>query len=162
MEIIFHERVLGAVMFGYLCKTFFTVFLATVVGVAALFCVWSLNVCRLFAIEGERVFYLQSASSQGLRKTELAFPDFTKVRGESVRFSIAEKGKSAESLAEEITAKYGAEILRVEESCGVISYYAYAPQWLDGIWLDGEKINLHIAVSTSFCTVGTPIIFDGF
>lgn len=149
-------------MFRYLCKTFLTVFLAAVVGVAALFCVWSLNVCRLSAIAGERVFYLHAASSQGLRKTELAFPDFTKVRGESVRFSTAGSEKNARDLAEEIAQKYGAEILRTEQSCGVISYYAYAPQWSDGIWIDGQKINLHVAVSAGFCTVGTPIIFDGF
>lgn len=149
-------------MFRYLCKTFLTVFLAAAVGTAALFCVWSLNVCRLSAIAGERVFYLQSPSSQGLRKTEIAFPDFFKVRGESVRFSRAESEKNARGLAEEIAKKYGAEILRTEESCGVISYYAYAPQWSDGIWLEGQKINLHVAVSAEFCTVGTPIIFDGF
>ena len=152
-------------MFKYLVKTFFTVFLATAVAVIALFCVWSVNVCRLSSISGERVFYLHSASSQGLRKTGLALADFTKVRGESVCFTL-EKARETDgealALAREIAADFGAEILKIEECGGVISYYAYTPRWANGVLISGQKINLHVAVSGERCVVGTPIIFDGF
>ncbi len=152
-------------MFKYLIKTFFTVFLATAVAVIALFCVWSVNVCRLSSISGERVFYLHSASSQGLRKTGLALADFTKVRGESVCFALETTLKTDEEslkLAQEIAAEFGAEILKTEACGEVISYYAHTPRWANGVFVDGQKINLHVAVSGERCVVGTPIIFDGF
>ena len=149
-------------MFRYLLKTFLTVLVATAVAVAALVCVWTTNVCRLSAISGERVFYLDSATSQGLRKTGLAVADFSRLKGESVRFSRGNKEQSAESLADEIAAIYGAKILRVERCDEVVCFYAYTPRWAGGIFLDGQKVNLHVAVSNECCSVGTPIIFDGF
>ena len=152
-------------MFKYLFKTFFTVFLATAVAVFALFCVWSVNVCRLSSIAGERVFYLHSASSQGLRKTGLALSDFTRVRGESVCFALEEECETdgeALVVAQGIAKEFGAEILKMEVCSGVRSYYAYTPRWANGVLVDGQKINLHVAVSGERCVVGTPIIFDGF
>ena len=152
-------------MVKYLIKTFFTVFLATAVAVISLFCVWSVNVCRLSSISGERVFYLHSASSQGLRKTGLALADFTKVRGESVCFALearVETQAAALQIAREIAAEFGAEILETETCGDVYSYYAHTPRWTDGILVGGQAINLHVAVSGERCVVGTPIIFDGF
>lgn len=152
-------------MVKYLIKTFFTVFLATTLAVISLFCVWSANVCRLSALSGERVFYLHSASSQGLRKTGIALADFTKVRGESVCFALEDCAKTqadALQIAQEIAAEFGAEILKTETCSGVYSYYAHTPRWADGILVGGQIINLHVAVSGGRCVVGTPIIFDGF
>lgn len=152
-------------MFKYLFKTFFTVFLATVVAVISLFCVWSVNVCRLSSLSGERVFYLHSASSQGLRKTGLALADFVNVRGESVCFSLENQAQTEADgleIARALAAEFGAEILKTESCGNLFSYYAYTPRWADGVFVDGQKINLHVAVSGERCVVGTPIIFDGF
>lgn len=136
-------------------------FLAT----SALFCavcsgVYVTNACRLRALSGERVFYLDSASSQGLRKTELRLSDYARIAGESVRFSCGDEG--AEVLAKRIAEKYGATILFCEEAAGILSYYGYTDTWKNGVCVGGEYVNLHIAVSETQCAVGTPIIFDGF
>ena len=67
-----------------------------------------------------------------------------------------------EEIAQEIAAFYEAEILFIEEACGAVSYYAYTKRWQDGLYINGVKINLHIAVGKDTLAVGTPIIFDGF
>lgn len=121
---------------------------------------WAISACKLRAIEGERVFYLNSASSQGVRKEELSLRDFANITGESVRFS--HEGRGAETLANEIADKYGAEILFTESAGGVTSYYCYTDDWENGLELNGVTVNLHVAVSKTECVVGTPIIFDGF
>ncbi len=122
--------------------------------------VYMLNSCKLRAIKGERVFYLNSQSSQGLRKTELELRDYARITGESVCFARGEE--SAEELAGEIAEKYSAEILFTEEAAGVLSFYCYTPIWDNGILVNGQTVNLHIAVAEEQCAVGTPIIFDGF
>lgn len=122
--------------------------------------IYAFNACKLRAIEGERVFYLHSNSSQGLRKEELSPLDFTRITGEVVRCKLDEK--SGEEKANEIMARYGARVLFVEEVCGVKSYYCYTPQWEDTLALNGQTVNLQVAVSSEECVVGTPIIFDGF
>ena len=122
--------------------------------------VYMLNACKLRAIKGERVFYLNSQSSQGLRKTELELRDYARITGESVSFARGEE--SAEELAGEIAEKYSAEILFTEEAAGVLSFYCYTPIWDNGILVNGQTVNLHIAVAEEQCAVGTPIIFDGF
>ena len=66
-----------------------------------------------------------------------------------------------EEIAEEIALCYGAEILFTEEADGVVFYYAYTARWQDGLYINGVKINLHIAVGKVNLAVGTPIIFDG-
>ena len=130
--------------------------MAIVVGLG----VYITNACKLRAIKGERVFYLDSNTSQGLRKTELALRDYARITGESVHF--ARGGDSAENIAQEIADRYGAEILFTEEAAGVVSYYCYTTEWRGGVALRDQIINLHIAVGETACAVGTPIIFGGF
>ena len=153
-------------MLAYRLKNFICVVLAV------LFCLFfavgvkSAVVTRFADIEGERVYFLDSASSQGLRKTTLSLTDLTRVKGECVftEISTFDGGMSLtkEELAQNIAARYGAEILFQEEVCGVVSYYAYTTRWQDGLYINGVKINLHIAVGEECLAVGTPIIFDGF
>ena len=122
--------------------------------------IYVVNACKLHSIDGERVFYLDSASSQGLRKEELALRDFARIRGESVRFAL--NGESGEETAARLIAEYGATVAFTEEVSGVKSYYCYIPKWEDGLELNGKRINFHVAISQEECAVGTPIIFDGF
>ena len=130
--------------------------IAIVVGLG----VYVVNACKLRAIKGERVFYLDSNSSQGLRKTELELRDYARITGESVRFFRNEK--DAEVIAQEIADKYNAKILFTEEAAGVLSFYCYTSAWDNGIDVNGQTVNLHIAVAETQCAVGTPIIYDGF
>lgn len=109
--------------------------------------------------QGARVYYLDSASSQSLIKTELALCDLPRIRGESVWFAHTENVKS---LAEKIFQDYGAEIAFVEESDDVISYYGYARGLGKPIFVQGHAVNLHVAATEARCVVGTPIIFGGF
>lgn len=130
-----------------------------VVGVIALG-FYAANVSKLGGLSGERVFYLDSPSSQGLRKEQLSPLDIFRVEGESVRFARTEE--TEEALVARIRDMYGAQVLFSESACGITSYYCYVGEWDNGIDLGGEVVNLHIAVSETACAVGTPIIFDGF
>ena len=65
-------------------------------------------------------------------------------------------------IVRDLTEKYHAKILFIEEVGGVTSYYCYTPAWTDGLILYGKKINLHIAIGGNQLAVGSPIIFDGF
>lgn len=121
---------------------------------------YATNVSKLRDISGERVFYLDSPSSQGIRKEQLSALDIFRVEGESVRFLRADEQE--EALVARIRGLYGAKVLFSESVGGVTSYYCYTGEWNNGIDLDGVVVNLHIAVSKSVCVVGTPIIFDGF
>ena len=141
----------------YQCIT--TLVALAVVGVIALG-FYAANVCKLGRLSGERVFYLDSPSSQGLRKERLSPLDIFRVEGESVRFTRTDEGE--EALVMRIRDMFEAQVLFTETSCGVTSYYCYVGEWNNGIDLGGEVINLHIAVSETACAVGTPIIFDGF
>ena len=128
--------------------------LLTFVGVRAF------HTSRLAFLEGERVFYLDSASSQGLRKTSLSLWDIPRVKGESVYIPLQEKDGGM--YASNILSSLKGEVVFTEEVCGKVSYYAYAQGLGEGLWLYGRKVNLHIAVGEEVCVVGTPIIFDGY
>lgn len=118
------------------------------------------HITRLSSLQGERVFYLDSASSQGLRKTQLSFLDIPRVKGECVRMDL--QGKDGGRYALNMISSFDGELVFMEEACGRTSYYAYAQGLGEGIWLYGKKVNLHVAVGEEECVVGTPIIFDGF
>ena len=149
------------------CKYFWQTAVALLVALLTVGCVWASQISRFSDIEGEHIYYLQSASSQGLRKDSLSISDLFNVRGESVRFVLSQ-GTEKEAVVEEIAGKYGATILFMEEVGGVTSYYGYTSKWADGVLLNGKKINLHIALSIdenanqSICVIGSPIIFDGY
>ncbi|MBQ8283931.1 MAG: YwmB family TATA-box binding protein [Clostridia bacterium] len=147
--------------FLWRCKAAWKTFSAICLCAATAFAFLCVNVCRFSEIEGERVLYLRSASSQGLRTETLSIDELFDVRGESVRFQM-ETGCDKGALAKEIAKKFGAEILLEEEVCGTVSYYAYTPAFADGIWMGNKKINLHIALGEGVGAVGSPIIFDGF
>ena len=124
------------------------------------------NVSRLSVLKGERTYFLDSASSQGLSKTELSFAELGRVKGECVQFDLQayEGGRYAtnEEIVQSILRKFQAKTRFVEEVNGMVSYYAYTPLWQGGLLLQGERVNLHIAISSSHCVVGTPVIFGGY
>lgn len=134
--------------------------LAFVIG--ASFCVKAAHVSKLSFLQGERTYYLDSASSQSLVKTKLTARDLFRVKGESVCFTITGEKREQENFARSLVGRYGGEILFTEEIEGAVSYYAYIPAWGQGVALYGKQVNLHIAVSEKQCKVGTPIIFGGF
>ena len=114
----------------------------------------------LAQIKGERTFYLDSASSQARQKEKITLAELSRVRGESVRFSIDEG--AGETLVEELLKEYGGKIVLVEEACGVRSYYCYTPRISRRVFVEGKPVNLHIALAKTQAAVGSPIIFGGF
>ncbi len=123
----------------------------------ALFFAWGMGAVRFQELSGERSFYLSSPSSQAEIREEVIYLDFCKLQGQSVAFTGA-----PEESAEEIIAAYGAEVVFIEEACGVKSYYCVSPRFSRGILLGGRFVNLHIAVEGERLAVGSPIIFGGF
>ncbi len=142
-------------------KSFCVLVLSVFLSVGVLLGVKVSSLCRLSALAGARTFYLDSASSVSLRSNVITLENFHRIRGESVRFERVEE-KSAEEVARETLALYGAELLFCEEACGVVSFYAFSPALFQGVCVEGRTVNLHIAVSEGIVAVGSPIIFDGF
>ena len=101
-------------------------------------------------------FSVRSSSSAQIVRTDspYLYKLFHRVAGESARFS----GNAFEPLR----ARFRAEVVFTEESCGVVNYYCFSPLLGKGIALCGEEINLHIAVGKEQTAVGSPIIFGGF
>lgn len=153
-------------MLWYSVKKFVYLAAAVAFSLALAIGIRAVSVSKLSAIKGERTFFLDSASSQALMKTELALSDLGRVKGECVSFAINtfDGGRYAlsEDIATEIATRYGAEIQFIEECAEVTSFYAYTARWQDFILVGGKPVNLHIAVSKEKCVVGTPIIFGGF
>lgn len=153
-------------MFIYRLKNCICVALALVFSLFIGVSVKTANVSRLSALEGERSFFLGSASSQAHIKTELRLPDLNKVKGECVSFALEGYEGGRYSLSEDIVSAiaetFEAKILFKETCAGVTSYYCYTPRWQDTILIEGQPINLHVAVSNERCAVGAPIIFGGF
>lgn len=119
------------------------------------------NACKLSGLQGARTFYLQTPSSQA-RQTERLKPlDIFFVQGESVQLSLTQE-EQTNALVQEILKEYNAVLVSVENACGVISYYAFSPALYQGVVIEGEKVNLHIAVRKTEVAVGSPIIFGGF
>ena len=120
-------------MLRYRLKRFITCAAATLVAFVLLTGVRVGNLSRFSALEGERVFFLQSASSQALRVKTLSLQDIGKVKGECIHFDLmayeggvyALNGILVEEFAQSIAKKYNAEIVMREDVCGVISFYAY-------------------------------------
>ena len=117
---------------------------------------FSFSACKLSALDGERTFFLDSASSQGVRVTELTPLQLFRVKGESVRI------QTEEDTVEKVLSLYDAEVCFTERVAGVASYYCYTEKWSEGIMISGVKINLHIAVGEKQTFVGTPIVFGGY
>ena len=136
----------------------FTATLVCVAVVGAL--VWASNLCKLKDIDGKRAFYLYSASSQAKIVETLRFEQLFSVKGESVRFAITKDER--EMVAEQVFAKYGAQLVFTEQLDGVICYYGISERLGGGVVVNGKSVNLHVAISQTECVVGCPIIFGGF
>jgi len=149
-------------MFFSKCKRAICTLLSIAVCLSAFVVFQSAKVCRLSAIQGQRTFYLYSLSSQATQKQTLKFSDLFRVQGESVRFDFSDTDDKKQALVQEILQTYRAELVVKEEILGTVSYYAYAPTLFNGVYVNGKKVNLHIAIGETQVAVGTPIIFGGF
>lgn len=113
---------------------------------------------RLPVFEGGRSyeFYLGDSSAAILPSSDPVLDKLllSHVKGESVRY----EGDRYDDLK----TSFHARLLFTEEAAGVTNYYLYSPLLEGGVSLNGEKVNLHIAVSGERTAAGTPLIFGGF
>lgn len=145
-------------MLFYRIKHAVYISLALMVGLVFFFAFRWMSVEKFPTLEGDRVFYLNSASSSGLRKTSLDLKDIFCVRGESVRIQT----ENVEETVKGIVERYECTILFTETFDGKVSLYGYSPKLGEGIFLKEEYVNLHIVIEKKECKIGSPIIFDGF
>ena len=117
------------------------------------------NVSKLSHLSGARLFYLYSPSSQATIKEKLSLLDCFFIKGESVSLVLENDG---DLQAKNIIKQSSAKLLLIEQAGGVCSYYAYSKNLGDGVVVNGQKVNLHVAISGERLVVGTPIIFGGF
>lgn len=139
-------------------KTFFAVLLSII-----LFLFVAILTTTAFPFEGQKEYYLSSASSQSLIKSEISLTDLLLLRGESVRFTVEyETEKAKQTYLNDILTKYKAKVLKVENYEDGISYYCYSAKLKRGVNLDGVTINLHVVIKEDGITLGTPLIFGGY
>ena len=130
-------------------------FIVTAVAALCVFFAYSLSVSPVFA-GGERYEFYRGTSSDEIVLARFPYEKLflSGIKGESARF----KG----DRAEELVARFGAEILFTEEAAGVVNYYCFTPVLGDAVLLGESAVNLHIACNGEETAAGTPVIFGGF
>lgn len=148
--------------FFFWIKSFFKTVLTLIISVVLCLFVAVLNVTA-FPFEGEKEYYLSSASSQSLIKSNLSISDLPYLRGESVRVSYeGETDKVKQVYLCEILEKYRATIIKIEDYEDGTSYYCYSARFKQGVNVEGKTINLHIVMKEKEMAIGTPLIFGGY
>lgn len=147
-------------MFVYQLKSWIKVSVACCLAVGVLLMMRTGNAVQLYKTQGDRTFYLFTPSSQAVQTSMLDLKTVLFVEGESVCF--ARPKEEALEIAKGIVSCYGGEIVCEEEACGVRCFYAFVPNLVGGVLVQGKMVNLHIAVSDTQCQVGTPLLFGGF
>ena len=138
----------------YRILPFIRICLACVFALGIGLCVRGGGALKLTSLTGEHAYYLDSASSGAIVKTELTVWDFFRVRGESV---VMESGDP-----DTIAAAFGGVRVGEERAGDTVSYYYRVAAWGGCMAIGGEAVNLHIAVGENRVVVGTPVIFGGF
>ena len=138
-------------------RLFFTIkaFITAAVIIGCLIFVYLILNSPVF-MGGERYEFYTGTSSEEivLARSPLEKLTLKNLTGESVRY----RG----DRVEELLSRFGAEVLFIEEAAGVMNYYCYSPVLKEAVILNGQLINLHIALSCDTTAAGTPIIFGGF
>ena len=148
--------------FFFTVRNFFKTIFAFAVSVVLFLSIVLLS-ATAFPFEGQKEYYLSSASSQSLIKSELSLSDLPLLRGESVRVSLeGETANSQQAYLNELLEVYKATILKMETCEDGISYYCYSARLRQGVSLDGVTVNLHIVVKDREMVVGTPLVFGGY
>ncbi len=150
-------------MFLARLKNFIATAGALLLALLLLLCVWTLSSDTFHGLEGERTYYLYSASSQATIKESLSLREIFAVEGESVQISVraGEEGLVREKL-DCLLKSLQAELVYSEQAGDAYAFYYFTPAWANGILVNGKRVNLHIAVGENRCVIGSPVIFGGF
>lgn len=134
--------------------------------------VCSLFVCLPFFVDEFRVtaaepnalsksYYLYGASSCAEERPSIGVFDLPFVEGKSVRLSFSTETE-AWAYARALMEERGVFLQTAEYAAGVTSYYCYSSERGKSVLVSGKAVNLHIAVSGTAVSVGSPIIFGGY
>ncbi len=111
--------------------------------------------------EGTHDFFLYSKSSQAkivtLKENEAEYFFYFKrdLKGESVVFYDKEK-------VEKLILELSATKLFTETGENFYCEYYFSPEISDYLFINGEKVNLHVSYSNDKIRVATPLIFGSF
>lgn len=157
-------------MRGYAFKGFLRCTLAATLALVVLLFAFVMRASAFSTLESRAIglggrastteYYLYDPSSGAVRKTKLTLAELFWKEGESVRFVFSDGG--AEEFMQSVLDCYNAEIRVREETGSTSSAYAYSLLLGKGLFVGGERVNLHIAVRGNAVAVGTPIIFGGY
>ncbi len=106
-------------------------------------------------------FYSQSVSSQAhivvvsANDAQAVRRSLQSVTGESALYR-----RTQDAFAQ--VQRYGGELIFSQTTGDVTDYYYYAPRLQGGVLLEGERINLHVAVRGEGACIGSPLIFGGY
>lgn len=109
----------------------------------------------------EKSYYLYSKSSWAEETETLSLLELPFVEGKSVRLEFSCE-RAAKEYAAAVAEKRGGNLQKAEYTGGVESYYYFCPQGGECVRIAGMPVNLHIAVSGRWVSVGAPLIFGGF
>ncbi len=135
-------------------KRFFATLCACLIAMLTMGVLHLQSLFPLSSLAGERTYYLDTASSQATFRKTLVFRDIVRVKGQSV---VLSERMDAESLAK----RYHATLVKTERTGDTVCYYYYIAG-RTGVCVEGQTINLHIAVTEKTTVVGIPFIFAGF
>ena len=111
-----------------------------------------------FPYATEKEYYLYSPSSQAQIKTELSVDDLLYIKGECAKIETSD----GENCLQELIARYAANVIKIEQFDGGMSYYCYSSKLKTPILLDGAYVNLHIVVKEKEILIATPLVFGGY
>ena len=129
--------------------------------------VFLVGLSRVPTVEGAlptaREYYLYSPSSQAYIAQTYGVEEMFSVTGECAKYTFDARAQ-AERFIQSLQKEWGAKVRFVEEVCGITSYYCYSPRLFGGVCLQGQAVNLHIAVKADgrSVAVASPIIFGGY
>ena len=114
---------------------------------------------NFLAKEIGRTYFVNSPTCFAREKSALQPIDLAYVQGEKVTYAC--EGES-EQFVRALLQDLSAQVLWTEEVDGVFSYYASSKKMGRQVFVDGQIVNLHIAVQGDRVVVGVPIIFGGY
>ncbi len=79
-----------------------------------------------------------------------------KIKGESCKIPTSEFNM------EEFTEYFSAKKVRTEAVAETVSYYFVSPKLKNYVLINGQKINLHIAINNEYVVIGSPVIYGGY
>jgi len=78
------------------------------------------------------------------------------IKGESVSFA------GDMQAIDNILKKYAVNIVRREQTGGIVCYYGVSQVLPKGVFIGKEYVNIQVVINSGQVTVGTPIIYAGF